>query len=256
MRAECPLAPLGDAPLEVVEDFATNRLSDEAEEMLAALSPELRQVAYRIRTKAADAAEAAQFAIQRALETGELLMQLQEGMGKKAGGNGSNQHRRATPPRGGVAPLFSFSDLAFELGVPRRTAERWMALAKANQLALRIEAREEVELPPSKDWREPRIVGGTLEHAEIAREWRESLIAGETPITRAQPALMGALATKKTGRAPCNHFVNIAAAIGKLKTSLPRLDDLPADQLAELELMWLEIAPAIPVRWIKQGCVR
>lgn len=230
-------------------------LSEAAREMLATLPADLQVLAVRIQRNAAEAQSLARTAVDQAIETGALLMQLQEAMGRKVGGNGSNQYRRAIVPRGTIA-LFTFEDLASELGVGRRTAFRWMSLAKAEQLALRLEAGEEVELPPAPGENEPRIVGGTIDHAEIARGWRESLYAGETPITRAQPALMGALATKKTGRAPCDHYLNIAAAIGKLKTSLPRLDNVPIHQMAVLEEMWLEILPLIPARWIKQGEIK
>lgn len=236
------------ATVEIVDNYDSNQLSEAGEDMLATLSPELRQIAYQIRMVAAETQEWAQCAIERALKAGELLMQLQEGLGHGHGGDRKSANFKA--PRGTLT-LFTLADLASELGVPRRTAFRWMSLAKANQLAQRIEAFEVVELPPTGGAKEPRKVGGTKEQADIARDWREKLIAGETPITRAQPALMGALATKKTGRAPVNDGNNIAVAIAKLKNSLPALTELPPLEYNKLEEMWLrDVLPRLPERWL------
>jgi len=53
-------------------------------------------------------------------------------------------------------------------------------------------------------------------------------------------------------RAGCNHFNNIAIAIGKLKTSLRHLDNMPAQRVAVLEELWLtDVIPELPERWRK-----
>jgi hypothetical protein len=229
--------------------------SDTAEEMLSQLSPAARNLAARAHEAARSAQHLAQSAVTRAMECGRILTELQAEMGKPVGGNGSNQHRRATPPRGGIAMRFTFGDLASEIGIPARTAERWMALAKAEAIALQVEEGEVVEAPAGPDGR-ARTVGGTPEAAEAARAWRESLYAGETPMARAAPALWGALTTYKAGRAPTDHARNIAAAIAKLKTSLRHLDAVDAREVVELEAMFVEVVPMIPQRWLVQGGVR
>lgn len=171
--------------------------SDTAEEMLSQLSPAARNLAARAHEAARSAQHLAQSAVTRAMECGRILTDLQAEMGHSQGGDRRSGNFKV--PRGTLKMQFTFEDLAEEIGVGRRTAFRWMALAKAEAIALQVEEGEVVEAPAGPDGRS-RTVGGTPEAAEAARAWRESLYAGETPMTRAAPALWGALTTFKAGR--------------------------------------------------------
>lgn len=153
------------------------------------------------------------------------------------------------------------AQLREQLGLHPEQARRLLAEVDYQR---RIEAVAEmepgswIEAPGKGRGAEPVEIEITPRMIELAREALEARGAPGCPKASRQWAGIAGEGYRvdsrqegATERAPTNHFVNIAAAIAKLKNSLrPQvMNELPADQFAELEKMWRDMAPLIPERW-------
>lgn len=154
-----------------------------------------------------------------------------------------------------------------ELGLAKTTAYRYLNFAKAVRLC------DEIEHAPKGETID--LAEGTYEITDDVRKkaqaLRSALIAGDTPMNRALPAIAGMFSVPgggTGGKAATNHSQNIYAGLQKLRTSLMpsrwRRGEFTAKaDWEEAVVMWRTLLEQIPdelrqvtIDWAKQSSAK